>query len=68
MPCCHGYAITASLFGIGPEKIGTFQIVNFAKHQNPHKNEAVSENPSFSNGCNTTSEKSFDFRKIGTAP
>ena len=37
------------------------QIVNFAKHQNPHKNEAVSEIPSFSNGC-TTSEK------IGTAP
>jgi len=36
------------------------QVNNFEKHQNPHKNEAASEIPAFSDGC-TTSDK------IGTA-
>ena len=37
------------------------QIINFAKHQNPHKNEAASEIPEYSATC-----KSSDF--IGTDP
>ena len=44
------------------------QIVNFAKHQNPHKNEAVSEIPSFSNGCTTSEKIGTTSEKIGTAP
>ena len=44
------------------------QIVNFAKHQNPHKNEAVSEIPSFSNGCTDSEKIGTTSEKIGTAP
>lgn len=44
------------------------QIVNFAKHQNPHKNEAVSVIPSFSNGCTTSEKIGTTSEKIGTAP
>ena len=44
------------------------QIVNFAKHQNPHKNEAVSEIPSFSNGCTASEKIGTTSEKIGSAP
>jgi len=44
------------------------QIVNFAKHQNPHKNEAISAIPAFSNGCTTSEEIGTTSEEIGTAP
>ena len=56
------------IIGIGPEKIGTFRLLTSPSIRTLHKNEAVSEIPSFSNGCGRTSEKSVRLRKIGTAP
>jgi len=44
------------------------QIVNFTKHQNPHKNEAKSEIPEFSNGCTTSEKIGTTSEKIGSAP
>lgn len=44
------------------------QIVNFAKHQNPHKNEAASGIPSFSNGCTTSEKIGSTSEKIGSTP
>ena len=43
------------------------QIVNFAKHQNPHKTGLFPKSLHFSNGC-TDFRKSVRLPKIGTAP
>lgn len=44
------------------------QICNFAKHQNPHKNEAKSEIPEYSNGCTTSEKIGTTSEKIGSDP
>lgn len=44
------------------------QVVNFFKHQNPHKNEAESTIPCFSNGCTTSEKIGTTSEKIGSAP
>lgn len=43
------------------------QIVNFTKHQSPHKNEAESEIPCLSDSCNTSSKIGTTSSKIGSA-
>ena len=44
------------------------QIVNFAKHQNPHKNEAPSEIPEFTTACNGSDFIGTGSDFIGCAP
>jgi len=44
------------------------QVVNFAKHQNPHKNEVASEIPVFSMGCISSDKIGTDTEEIGCAP
>ena len=44
------------------------QVCNFTKHQNPHKNEAGSVIPSFSDGCTTSEKIGTTSEKIGSAP
>jgi hypothetical protein len=43
------------------------QIVNFEKHQNPHKNEPESDIPVFSIGCSTNEKIGISTDKIGSA-
>lgn len=43
------------------------QVNNFDKHQNPHKNEAPSEIPAFSEGCTTSEKIGTTSEKIGSA-
>ncbi|MEH6565585.1 MAG: phage replication protein [Halopseudomonas sp.] len=44
------------------------QVNNFEKHQNPHKNEAPSEIPAFSEGCTTSEKIGTRSENIGSAP
>lgn len=44
------------------------QVINFAKHQNPHKNEVASEIPEFSIGCISSDKIGTDTEEIGSAP
>jgi len=44
------------------------QVINFGKHQNPHKNEAQSEIPEISDGCTTSDFIGTDSDSIGSAP
>ncbi len=46
----------------------SIQIVNFAKHQNPHKNEAESTIPAYSSGCEDSRNYSTASEEIGSAP
>jgi len=46
----------------------SIQIVNFTKHQNPHKNEAESTIPAYSGGCENSRNYSTASEEIGSAP
>ncbi len=46
----------------------SIQIVNFAKHQNPHKNEAESTIPAYSSVCENSRNYSTASEEIGSAP
>lgn len=59
----YGFIVRYSVEGKG-----YIEVVNFAKHQNPHKNEAESEIPDKSVGCVAESSLCASSEKIGSAP
>lgn len=44
------------------------QVVNFSKHQNPHKNEVASEIPVFSMSCECSDKIGTGTEEVGSAP
>ena len=60
---CNGFIIR---YQYGENRY--IQIINFAKHQNPHKNEAPSEIPEYSDTCKTSDFIGTDSDSIGCAP
>ena len=64
----HGFIVRYEYRGNRDEYRGNryIQVCNFTKHQNPHKNEAGSVIPSFSDGCTTSEKIGTTSEKIGT--
>ena len=60
---CNGFIIR---YQYGENRY--IQIINFAKHQNPHKNEAASEIPEYSATCKSSDFIGTDPDSIGCAP
>ena len=60
---CNGFIIR---YQYGENRY--IQVVNFAKHQNPHKNEVASEIPVFSIGCECSDKIGTGTEEVGSAP